>query len=258
MKLIEYPASKEASGLIECLWYIPANQSLSLIPDGIYSDIIGEISLSKPQGLNQHSYNFLCLPLLKQAVLIQTKSPVLVIRKKAFIHLSNKNSRNFTQSLQEYISKLKNNLELKRLDEICKHLCGMYAENYYRLPVLTQLINEILSHKGQIRLTELYSSLHLSKQSVSKTYASKIEMSLKELSTIWRLNDFLINMQSSTNLSQAFVDAGFFDQAHGIKYFKKYYNISPSAFQLEHQDKLPAIISPIEKRFKGLYDPIIG
>jgi AraC-like DNA-binding protein len=256
MNIVEYHTSKEASGLIECFWYFPANKNLILFPDGVHNDLIGEVCLVNNQGEVQHSYDVLNLPLLRQTMLIRTISPVLVIRKKAFVHLSKKKSAVFTQSLRDYIGRPGIYLDAKRLDELTHDLGRIYAENYFRIPILTQLINEILFRKGQLVLSELYLSWNLSKQSVSKTYASKINMSLKELSNIWKLNNFLINLSSSRNLTSAFVDAGFFDQAHGTKYFKKYYNTFPSAFLTEHQDTLASIISPMQRRFDGFYDPV--
>lgn len=258
MNFLELPVSRDASGLIECFWYFTENQTITLIPDGVYNIVIGEIEFHNSQLGFRNSRDILSLPLLKECVLLRTKGSVLVLRQKAFVHSYKRDAHSFIESMRDSSRRLDHVSNANQLDDLTHHIARKYSESFYRVPVLTQLINEILIRKGQLSLSEVYQSLNLSKQSVSKTYASWLEISLKELATIWKLNDFLIGVNSSHNLTSAFIDSGFFDQAHGTKYFKKYFRITPLAFLAENEENISSIVSPIQKRFGGMYDPLVG
>lgn len=258
MTIIEHDVSPEASEFIESYWSVPAKHEFVLIPDGVYNLIIGEVEIVGDQNRFSKPDRVLKLPLLRSALFLKARTDLFIVRIKAFVHPKQSNSKTFIQSLQQARFSISQKYGPDAPLELAESLCHFYSLYYHRRPILTEIVNEILQNRGQVELSSLYDKLKLSKQSITKTYASLLGISLKQLCTIWRLNDALIHTTETKNLTAAFLMSGFFDQAHGSKYFKKYFNLPLSRFLSENAFHMPSILMPIRKRFDGTYDPIRG
>lgn len=120
-------------------------------------------------------------------------------------------------------------------------------------------INYILHRKGILKIQDLFAAFGVSKVTLHKHFLNKMGLSPKQVSRIWRLNYFL-QLQRNTReskLTELALEAGYYDQAHFIREFHRFFPYSPNRL-LQSKSKLLQISQEIiDRRFSNLYDPSI-
>jgi AraC-like DNA-binding protein len=91
-------------------------------------------------------------------------------------------------------------------------------------------IQQIQLANGAIRIKELVSTLPLSHDPFEKRFRRLTGTSPKQFSSIVRLRNVIDTYDPATNLTEAALTAGYFDQAHFIKDFRSFTGQSPLEF----------------------------
>jgi AraC-like DNA-binding protein len=91
-------------------------------------------------------------------------------------------------------------------------------------------IQQIQLANGSIRIKELVSTLPLSHDPFEKRFRRLTGTSPKQFSSIVRLRKVIDTYDPATNLTEAALTAGYFDQAHFIKDFRSFTGQSPQEF----------------------------
>ena len=119
-------------------------------------------------------------------------------------------------------------------------------------------VNYILDRKGQLEVRELFSEFGVSKVTLHKHFIEKMGLPPKTVTRIWRLNYFLgLKKQCSQNsLTSLALESGYYDQAHFIREFKRFFPDSPRQFFKQKSQLLRISQDIISKRFSNHYDPV--
>jgi len=102
------------------------------------------------------------------------------------------------------------------------------APDHLVLAAIT-LINQ---RKGNIRIKELTTSLNISQSPLEKRFRQMVGASPKKFASIVRLKHTLHLYNPRNSLTDMGYEAGFYDQAHFIKEFKKFTGDTPESFFL--------------------------
>ncbi len=170
-------------------------------------------------------------------------------------------SSNF-EPLYTWLQSLGNEVSL---DEMSKGVCMLmpwlkaqfYNDRYTLSPILRAQTNSILDTRGDILIGEICQRFDTSKVTLRNHFMSHIGLLPKELCKVWRINHFLLQAADpSISLTEAALDAGYFDQAHLNREFKSMFAQTPKAYLKSHAVGLPHINNhAIQSRFSGQYDP---
>lgn len=120
---------------------------------------------------------------------------------------------------------------------------------------LRDKVNYILFKKGQVSIEEMSKEFGISRQALHKHFVQSLQISPKSLANIWQFNHFLSLIQAEDSLTASALDAGYYDQAHGIRDFKQRLYFPPSQLLKSHNASLDFARQCIQKRFGGEYDP---
>ncbi len=136
-------------------------------------------------------------------------------------------------------------------------ILSLFDELNYLDQQFREQLNYILDRKGILKIQDLFSAFGVSKVTLHKHFLNKMGLSPKQVSRIWRLNYFL-QLQRNTKtskLTDLALEAGYYDQAHFIREFNRFFPYSPHRL-LQSQSKLLQISQEIiDRRFSNLYDP---
>lgn len=250
----EYNPGKNLSGIIDCFWVMKKQGNMTIHEDIIIPNACGEIVIASGNGykrinpingelehikgtyiLGQRSKFFL----LKE---LQDGSTDIGIRFKPFglseIGIDVKNMSNQIVKFSDLfdvdicflnqISNIKkdNNDNLYVLEQFLeKNLKEKKSDKY----LIKKAVHIIHKAKGIITVKELQEELYTSKSTMSRTFKQDTGFSPKEFINVWRFNYIVTEKMNkkSNMLTSLALDFGFFDQAHFIKYFKKYTGESP-------------------------------
>ena len=118
-------------------------------------------------------------------------------------------------------------------------------------------INFILDRKGVLKVQELFAEFQVSKVTLHKHFLRKMGLSPKQVSRIWRLNYFLQLQRNTQNrkLTELALEAGYYDQAHFIREFHRFFPYSPNRILQSNSQLLQISQGIIDRRFSNLYDP---
>lgn len=119
-------------------------------------------------------------------------------------------------------------------------------------------VNFILARKGVLQVRELFAEFRVSKVTLNKHFLRKMGLSPKQVSRIWRLNYFLQLQRNNTQdrkLTQLALEAGYYDQAHFIREFHRFFPFSPNRILQSNSQLLQISQAIIDRRFSNLYDP---
>ncbi|MCB9195257.1 MAG: helix-turn-helix transcriptional regulator [Flavobacteriales bacterium] len=269
MKIQENKVKGELSVFTESFWryHDPVNE-LVLIPDGTFNVLV--ISNEAKIGKEKVGRGVYFIPVLSNSIVVSSQDPIHGLRLKIFSlinliqcnHIRIEQTRSiFKMDLSAYLinyvtkeisisSTLKDCLNaLKELNYELIHKC--YSIN----PNLRDRVNYILDRKGDIRITEMCESFNVSRQGLHKSFKSSLGLGPKELSDIWKLNNYFWLMSQQDNYTISAYDAGYYDQAHSIKQFQSKMGISPARFVRSNENSINYIHSTIERRFSNYYDP---
>jgi AraC-like DNA-binding protein len=116
-----------------------------------------------------------------------------------------------------------------RISVIEKYLISRMHTAPPDLLVLSAL-SLIYKSKGNIRIHQLVKSLHSSQSPVEKRFRQVIGTTPKKFAALVRFKNIVGNFKSSDSLTGLGYEAGFYDQAHFIKEFRRFTGESPENF----------------------------
>lgn len=138
------------------------------------------------------------------------------------------------------ILKLKNQLQSSsNSNDVINHLNSFFTQkiksnNALINPFLSNSIQLVHTKKGDISVNDLCSQIGVTERKMQRMFSRQIGISPKKFICNVRLHHFLSLLRnekdflSLTNLS---LQAGYYDQAHLIKEFKKIVGLAPSRYQ---------------------------
>ena len=99
-----------------------------------------------------------------------------------------------------------------------------------KCPALVQVLQLIHDAKGNITIKTIEQNTGISRRSIERQFSQKIGISPKVYAQIIRFKNVLNFLASNpgTTWSELTHNNGFFDQAHMIRYFREYLNVSPN------------------------------
>lgn len=100
----------------------------------------------------------------------------------------------------------------------------------YPDPLITAAMQKIQFANGNIRVSELAASLHISQDPFEKRFRKTVGASPKQFATITRLRHFISAYTPGRKLTDAAYEAGYFDQSHFIKDFRVFTGQTPHDF----------------------------
>ncbi|MBV7532065.1 helix-turn-helix transcriptional regulator [Chitinophaga sp. sic0106] len=101
-------------------------------------------------------------------------------------------------------------------------------------PLVQAALETIQQHRGQLRMAELASSLYTSKDPLEKRFRAIVGASPKQYATIVKLNHII--QQAPKSLTSLAYEAGYFDQSHFIKDFRRFTGTTPHDFFSRKQE----------------------
>lgn len=99
--------------------------------------------------------------------------------------------------------------------------------------ILNDSLNFIISNKGYFSVADLVKYTGYSERHLERKFKESIGLNPKKFGNVIRLHHFLKlikNKTDDTNLTSICYEAGFSDQSHLIKEFRKHTGISPTAY----------------------------
>ena len=102
--------------------------------------------------------------------------------------------------------------------------------NHATCSALGQVLQLIHDAKGNITVKTIEQNTGIARRTIERQFSQKIGISPKVYAQIIRFKNVLNYLESNpgTTWAELTHNNGFFDQAHMIRYFKKYLNISPN------------------------------
>ncbi|MBD5471466.1 MAG: helix-turn-helix domain-containing protein [Lachnospiraceae bacterium] len=136
----------------------------------------------------------------------------------------------------QYFSKIKKALEqqffevvdLRQRVEIAQKILLQHLREKYQNPLITEAIGEILTKRGNIKLSELSREVHVSERQLERLFKEYVGISPKQLSSLIRYqylwNDFLFN--SGFHIQDGVYRYGYTDQSHLLRDFKRFHTMN--------------------------------
>lgn len=206
---------------------------------------------------------------------IKTKKPVNIggIRFKPFAFAKIINSPIFvfndefipldalfeiSNSINTLIQQINITKELKTKTSLLNELMYALFKNSLSIDeTLRAQLNFIMDRKGLVKVSEIFEEFNVSKVTLHKHFINKVGLTPKKVSQIWRMNHLLQmkEEQPEMSLTALALEAGFYDQAHFIKYFNLLFGMSPRKFFLQNSHLIKVAHQNISRRFTNQYDP---
>ena len=99
-------------------------------------------------------------------------------------------------------------------------------------PVVKKIIQIIMRAKGQLKISTLLSSLPISERQAQKVFKTEVGLTIKEFAIVMRFRGAIIQMELEKKGYQTSVfDAGYYDQSHFLRDFRKLSRISLKDFK---------------------------
>ncbi len=96
--------------------------------------------------------------------------------------------------------------------------------------LVTSAISLIYKSKGNIRIRDLLTELHISQSAFEKRFRQVVGASPKKFASIVRFKNTICTYDPNKSLTDLGYEAGFYDQAHFIKEFKHFTGDPPEIF----------------------------
>ena len=145
-------------------------------------------------------------------------------------------------------------LQVKQMEQL---LAQLFKEKWELDETFRAQLNFMLIRKGLVKIQELTTAFATSKVTLRQHFLTKMGLTPKLVSRIWRLNYFLQvqNEKKLANLTAMGLEVGYYDQAHCIKDFKSFFQHSPLQFFHQNSSLLNISQEIIRRRFSNYYDP---
>jgi len=99
-------------------------------------------------------------------------------------------------------------------------------------PLIGEAIRKIRRSRGNVRIGELVRDLATNRDTLEKRFRHLMGATPKMFSRIVRFQSFVDGYSTQNSLTEAALQAGFYDQAHLVKEFQTFTGQTPSAFFL--------------------------
>lgn len=159
---------------------------------------------------------------------------------------------------QDLIRQILKTEEFEERTTLCTQLAlGILKEDLQVDELFRAQLNYILTRKGLIEIKDLFSTFGISKVTLRKHFLEKMGISPKIVSRIWRLNYFLELKRHAAHdsLTALALESGYYDQAHFIREFRRFFHDSPKRFFQQKSQLLSISQDIISNRFSRRYDP---
>lgn len=258
----------ESSRFLESYWESSVCGQVLLAPEGtfyiVYSQMPFILSCHKTYLLQAGFYLF---PINTKLISINHSGRLVGIRIKAFTIDNINNGKKifsekndvfwrFNQNLpiiNHCETKWEQNIELSQyIHNLNELFYEILSGNFSLNSSLRDKVNYILNLKGHIRINEMANNFNISRQFLHKYFIKHLGISPKQLSNIWKINNYIYLARKQNSLTISALDSGYFDHAHCINEFKKYFNHPPKFL---HNKKMDFTLNCIDKRFNNQYDP---
>ncbi len=118
---------------------------------------------------------------------------------------------------------------IERIAHLETHLLSLFKIS--AVPkVLTKSWHLILNQKGQVNIQKMCIDFGISKSQLNRTFKQYVGIGPKKLADIIKLNQLINRLNCNSSLTELCYYMNFFDQAHMIRFFKKYTGYTPSQF----------------------------
>ncbi|WP_249219855.1 helix-turn-helix domain-containing protein [Chitinophaga sp. HK235] len=143
------------------------------------------------------------------------------------VSLDNFISRQQTAIIEEQLAEAKTTHERITVIEtlLLSLLHGSKQDN-----LILNVLQQIQTTQGDLPIKNLAASNYLSQDAFEKRFRKTIGTSPKQYASIIRLKSLITRKQPTQSLTDLALDAGYFDQAHFNKSFKRFTGLTPSHF----------------------------
>ena len=133
--------------------------------------------------------------------------------------------------LQEKLSQQNNQTRVELLNHFFRSLIA--AKSVPNQSIINNALNFIITNKGDFSVKQLVEYTGYTERHLERKFKECIGLNPKKFGNVIRLHHFLKllnNKSDTTNLTAICYDAGFSDQSHLIKDFRKHTGISPREY----------------------------
>lgn len=143
------------------------------------------------------------------------------------VSLDNFVSRSELSSIEEQLCDAET--DSQRIQTIERFLISRMSFNKNDTLILAA-ISLIHASKGNIKIAQLMKHLHISQSPLEKRFRQLVGTSPKKFSSIVRFKNTVNSYDPQASLTDLSYEAGYYDQAHFIKEFKKFTGDTPHSF----------------------------
>lgn len=129
--------------------------------------------------------------------------------------------------IEEQLAEATNNIQ--RIALIERFLLSKLYDHKPDKLILAAL-QKIHSTNGQIKIKDLAATLYISQDPFEKRFRRAVGTSPKQFSSIIRMESIISGSQQNQKLAEMVFDAGYYDQQHFNKDFKRFTGLTPASF----------------------------
>ncbi|RAJ80011.1 AraC-like DNA-binding protein [Chitinophaga dinghuensis] len=151
------------------------------------------------------------------------------------LHLLNSQVVSMTDLFpKDMLDAVTDRLQAAATDKLCvqlldQWLCSIIRPQQQDLLILAA-IGQIREAGGQLKIRDLATSLHISRDPLEKRFRSMVGTSPKHFAAIVRFRNVISRYKPNRSLTDLAYEAGYFDQAHFIRDFRLFTGQTPQAF----------------------------
>jgi AraC-like DNA-binding protein len=253
MNYQEFPPSPRFARLIKCYWTLDDNSSEQECPEPILPDGCPEIVFNFSEPIQRHhgseveiQPSAIVVGQMETSVVIEPTLPISLFGVRfhphGLYHLIKQPLHELTNRIEEVgavFGQIGRELEerinnSKNIDErivLFENLFSRSVEEYVEKENFSEIAGGIIYEcNGSIKIDDLAEALKTNSKMIERRFLREIGITPKRLCRIARFQETarLISVSGVRNWADLAVDAGYFDQSHFIKEFKKYSGLTPT------------------------------
>ncbi|MET3025229.1 helix-turn-helix domain-containing protein [Flavobacterium sp. UW10123] len=135
-----------------------------------------------------------------------------------------------TSTLQEQLSEQNNTTRIEHLNRFFRSIIAKPSSNQL---LINSSLNFIVNNKGHFSIKQLVEYTGYTERHLERKFKECVGLNPKKFGNVIRLHHFLKLLKDKTediNLTSISYDAGFSDQSHLIKEFRKHTGITPTEY----------------------------